>query len=161
METRTYTVYKFDELPEEGKRKALMNYSDINIDHDWWNYTYDDAENIGLKITEYDGYRCKGKLTLSGENCAKSIMANHGVVCETYKTAKDYLDNLSTLESLKDNHIDINAALEDLEEDFKHSLLEDYRIMLDKEYEHLTSDEAIIETIQSNDYDFTIDGKID
>jgi hypothetical protein len=32
---------------------------------------------------------------------------------------------------------------------------------LEKEYEYLTSDESIIETIHANEYEFTEDGKID
>ena len=54
METRTCNVYTFEELSPEGQRKAIERYYDINVDHEWWRYTYDDAEDIGLKITEFD-----------------------------------------------------------------------------------------------------------
>ena len=48
------------------------------------------------------------------------------------------------------------------------SLLDELRIdacqeiysALQKEYEYLTGDEAIIETIEANEYDFTADGKL-
>ena len=33
---KEYTVYKFDDLPKETKEKALEQYRDINVDHDWW-----------------------------------------------------------------------------------------------------------------------------
>ena len=46
------------------------------------------------------------------------------------------------------------------EDDFLQSLCEDYRIILRNEYEYLTSEEAIIETIESNEYYFTEDGKL-
>lgn len=36
METRTYNVYTWGELPEDGKRKALERYGDINVYHEWW-----------------------------------------------------------------------------------------------------------------------------
>lgn len=37
MEERKYTVYKFNELPEESKQKAIKKHWDINIDYEWWN----------------------------------------------------------------------------------------------------------------------------
>lgn len=36
MRTIEVTLYNFDELSEEGQRQALINLSDINVDHDWW-----------------------------------------------------------------------------------------------------------------------------
>jgi hypothetical protein len=49
--------------------------------------------------------------------------------------------------------------LSDIEDNFLDSLLEDYSIMLQKEYEHLQSEESIIETIVANEYEFTEEGK--
>ena len=48
----------------------------------------------------------------------------------------------------------------DMENEFLKSLLEDYSIMLQNEYEYLTSEEAIIETIEANEYEFTQAGKL-
>ena len=50
--------------------------------------------------------------------------------------------------------------LEDLNKEFLRSLCEDYRIILQKEYEYLTSEEAIIETIEVNEYEFTEEGEL-
>lgn len=36
METRTYQVYTYAELPKEAKEKALKNYHDINTEYDEW-----------------------------------------------------------------------------------------------------------------------------
>jgi hypothetical protein len=41
MQTKTYTVYKFDELDEKAKEKAIENLRYINVDHDWSEYTRD------------------------------------------------------------------------------------------------------------------------
>jgi hypothetical protein len=49
--------------------------------------------------------------------------------------------------------------LSDMEANFLDSLLEDYAIMLQKEYEYLQSEEAITETIVANEYEFTEEGK--
>lgn len=44
--------------------------------------------------------------------------------------------------------------------DFRRALQEDYASILQQEYEYLTSEEAIRETIEANDYEFTDDLKI-
>jgi len=153
METRTYNVYKFDELTPEQQQKAIREYADFNADHVWWDCTYEDASNIGLRLTSFDlgrGSYCKGEFIGTAKDTAKLIIANHGEACETYKTAKTYLaDCLRVDES------------EELDKEFLKSLLEDYRIILSKEYDYLTSDELIRESLIANDYWLTADGKID
>jgi hypothetical protein len=47
-----------------------------------------------------------------------------------------------------------------MEGEFLKSLLEDYRIILSKEYDYLTSRESIIETIEANEYEFDENGNI-
>lgn len=95
---------------------------------------------------------------------ADLILSKHGKDCETYKTTVEYRKNREEIEKefiklSKDESYDDAIGL--CEDEYLASLLEDYSIMLQKEYEYLTSEEAIIETIQSNEYMFTEDGKID
>ena len=172
--TKTYNVYKFSELSEDAKQKALEAMYDINIDYDWWNYVYEDAENIGLKITEFDLDRASfvhADTILSYTEIADRIIAEHGETCETYQTAKEFLNDRDNLvakysdgvkldEVTEENEYDFDQDCDNLEEEFHKSLCEDYRIMLQNEYEYLTSEEAIIETIEGNDYDFTEDGEL-
>ena len=47
-------VFKFEELTEEQKEKTLSKLREINVDHDWWDFIFQDAEEIGLKITSFD-----------------------------------------------------------------------------------------------------------
>ena len=156
MKTKTINLYQFSELSPEGKEKALHSLCDINVDHDWWDYIYEDAERIGLKITSFETDRyAKGKLTLSPEEVCNQITKEHGYMCETVQTAKKYLEDRANL-----GEEPSDGKLDDLKDEFLKSLLEDYRIILSKEYEYLTSDEQIIETILANDYYFTEDGKI-
>ena len=54
MKTKTINLYSFDELREESKKKAIQNLWDINVDYDWWQFIYDDAKQIGLKLTGFD-----------------------------------------------------------------------------------------------------------
>lgn len=172
METKTYKVYKFNELPEESKEKVIQNYSDINVDYEWWDCTYDDAKTVELKITSFDLDRnrhCEGEFFESAEETAHLIIDNHGEHCETYQTAKNYLKERDKLieNAPKDENGEfkdeykLDNDLDDLDSEFLKSILEDYSIILQREYEYLTSEEAIIETIEANEYNFTLDGKID
>lgn len=163
MKTKSYQVYEFDELSDEAKEKAIQNLADINVDRDWWDSVYYDAENIGLKITSFvlDRSRhAEGKFILPVYTVIQKILDDHGESCETYKTALQFKDVL-TEEKQYDEEGYVPVEYEEAEEEFLKSLLEDYSIMLQKEYEYLTSDEAIVETIQANDYEFTEDGKLD
>jgi len=184
MKTIRTKVYQFSELSDKAKQKAIEQFSDINVDYDWWQSTYEDAANIGLKITSFDLDRnrhAKGQFTDCANEVAAKILIEHGKDCETYKTAQSYLQdiedikskaNAAYLEELKEYTEDENPLTFDefLEENFadeldteadnfKQSLIEDYSIILQNECEYLQSDEAIIETIECNQYDFTEDGK--
>lgn len=166
MRTIRTKVYKFSELSEQAKEKAIEWGYDLNVSYDWWESVYEDAENIGVKITGFDIDRasyCKGDIIGTHEETAKLILEQHGEQCETYKTAKNFLAELDAVaERYKDkgeDNWDEQSEIEAQEDDFLKSLLEDYRIILSKEYDYLTSREAIIESIEANEYEFTVDGR--
>jgi hypothetical protein len=48
----------------------------------------------------------------------------------------------------------------EIEEKYTKNLSECYLYMLKNEYEYLTSEKCIIETIEANDYYFTENGKV-
>ena len=101
---------------------------------------------------------------------ATAILFHHGESCETHETAAEFIresakNNEKYPEKLDDEDYDENETARDVEqqeldEEFLKSILEDYRIMLEKQYEYLTSEDAIIETIEANEYEFTEDGKL-
>ena len=175
METREYKVYKYDELTEEQQQKVLEIHAYIFVEHDWWDSMYEDAKNVGIKITGFDLVRnrhCTGNFIEYAEDTAKKIIAEHGESCETWGTATNYLAERAELVKKysdgvfadivsDDNEYDFDKECEEIDAEFLRSILEDYSIMLQKEYEYMTSEEAIIETLRANDYDFTEDGKID
>lgn len=158
-------VYKFEELSEKAQEKVLWKLADLNADYGWWDSVYDDAQNVGLKITEFDLYRnrhCKGYFIGSAVETAEKIVAEHGSVCETHKTATTYLKDRTELVKKYngDNDDIIDNECDDLDSEFLRSILEDYSILLQKEYEYLTSKEAIMETIKLNEYEFDEHGNI-
>lgn len=161
--TKTYTTYKFDELPKEVQSIAISNLYTINVEHDWYDVIYEDASNIHLKITAFDADRgsyIKWDRQRSFEEVADAILGNHGEVCETYNLAKKYLEDLKAIESEEEKGNNPTDSLDAIDGEFEYALKEEYLSMLRKEYEYQTSEEAIKETILANDYDFTIDGKI-
>jgi hypothetical protein len=178
METKEYTVYKFNELSEEGKEKAIQNYCDINVDYEWWDGVYMDAENIGLKIVEFDldyNRHADGHLTMSMLDVVGAIWREHGTGCGTYAVATEwnteYRNRAASWlwdqrKAYPDERYDIDdfqdtGEYDDLERDFLRDLLEEYSVILQNECDYLTSEEAITETLVANDYDFTEEGKID
>src|SRR3990167_1190316 len=159
MKTITVNLYSFNELSKEAKEKALQNLIDINVDYNWWESTYEDAANIGLKITSFGLDRdshAKGEFSIYPTEAANKILSEHGENCETYKTAKNYLEEIKVIDETTED--EGQEELTDIQEEFLKSLLEDYSIILQKEYEYLTSEKALIETIEANDYTFEADG---
>jgi hypothetical protein len=164
MKTIQVNLYQFSELSENAKQNAISKLFDINVDFDWWSYIYEDAKRIGLKINEFDLDRnryCKGEFINSPTESAEIIILEHGKNCETYKTAKEFLNDLNELTSKFENIEDCpEDDIENLENEFLYSICEDYSIMLQKECEYLQSEESIIETIEINEYDFDESGNL-
>ena len=178
--TRTITVYEFGELSDEAKNVALNTFRYFNVNCNWYETVYEDAEKIGLKITEFDiavYYMNMDKNTIKGHlkqdflDVCRLIRKNHGKYTETRQTAKKYLeeyiaefnryrgnDKQNLPELLKDFQWEDEAK--DIEIDFVRALLEDYLIMLREEYEYLTSDEAVKESIELNEMKFLKNGNV-
>ncbi len=168
MRTIETTVYKFDELSEDAKQKALSNLIDINCGpgSEWWDCIYDDAKTVGIKITGFDLDRrksCEGGFIWNAEAVAQKITEEHGETCETYKTAKAFLLEMEAMEErakiaydtykfenpIEDerDYFDFDGFFEyefedernDLFEQFEKDIFNDYADMLQNGYDYLTS----------------------
>lgn len=155
----TIRIYQFEELSDIAKDNARKS----ELDYEWWDSIYDDAKSIGLKITSFELDRnryTEGYFIIDANQVASSIIANHGESCETYKDAQVYLKARAELEKL-DVHLGelekVEIKLEELEDKFLRTLLEDYSIILQKEYEYLYS--TVDESICANGYEFTENGQ--
>lgn len=186
MKTITVKAFQFSELSDAAKEKAIDWYASASGYDEWWDSTYEDAKNVGIKITGFDiRGTCDGEFIGTAEETANKIIAEHGDACETYKTAKEFLDARSKITDCLDSEQDkldamdeddeitgtdksyiqcawlvgeFETELEDLETEFQHSILEDYRIILSNELDYLQSREHIIESIEANEYDFSETG---
>ena len=171
IDTVETKVYPFDELSDEAKQAAIENLYDINVDYAWYEPTYDDAEVIGLVITEFDANHCDGQWTEDAEDVAKLIIENHGEDCETRKDAEEFIVQVGRAQAIFEamrvppydssyHEFDESDEYEELCEEFLAAICEDYSIILQKAYEYLSTEEAIIETIKANEYEFTEAGKL-
>lgn len=155
MKTIQVNVYNFDELSSEAKKKSLNKFYDLNVSNNWWQYTYADAFDVGIKITSFDIDRasyCNIEIKDVWETI-KLILHNHGEMCDTFKTTLKYEGLLGAINS--EEKPDEWTAIA---EDYKNEIAEDYLSILKHEYEYLTSESAIIESIESNGYQFLSNG---
>lgn len=172
MRTIQTTVYKFTELSETAKQNAVNELSDINVDHNWWECTYEDADFIGADIKAFDIDRGDITIEVSDiQQTAHDIVKGHGEHCETYKLAKQFIEDSDKLVSKysdgvhtdrvsEDNIEAFDEDIQELEGQFVEQLGECYLSILRNEYEYRTSEAAIIETIEANDYEFTEGGEL-
>lgn len=163
MRTIELKLYFFKELSPEVQQKVLNKFAHINTEEDWWEFVYEDAANIGLKITGFDLDRanyCKGTFIESSIKTANNILSGeyqHSKECDTYIVATKFLNELRAIEDSEEEEEHIDTS--DIENEFLEDLLNCYKKSLQEEIEYKSSKGAIIETIEANDYEFTEDGK--
>ena len=185
-------VYKFKELSETGKQKALDNLRDINVDSEYW---YDYEGKTGFSQDETNALHANG---LPKDYVIPTELIDHDNIyfylgrgsyiqlvnpsfsddevarcfCGVSKRIWSMLEHRFYVTSGRngDTKIEftycgrrefkaVNEAIEQAEErinDKIQEVLSDLR----KNYDYATGDEAIIETIEANDYEFTEDGEI-
>lgn len=178
MQQITIKTFDFDELSEEAKRKALNNLYDINTDYYWWGATCDELKyrlnEIGINCDRFywdldrANYIYMDNPTVTDEKLllkqagidlrtkdAKNAL-NEGLTIDTINHGGNFAHNevseyTNSYNPLSEDTIDsINEVLKD----FEHDALEELR----NEYEYLSSEEAVIDTIRANEYQFLDDG---
>lgn len=155
MRTIEVKVYRYSELSDDAKQKAKEWFLEGGIDQEFaWDGMKDDAKNVGIALTAWDyGRYCEGKFIPPFSEVIDKILSEHGEQCETYKTANEYK---SKFLALNDDQDDERTELED---EFLHSILEDYRIMMDGEVDFHQTDEYISDVMEANEYEFLENGK--
>lgn len=170
MRTAQINYYNFNELSDRAKDTARDWWRQGALDHDWWESIYEDAEQIGIKITGFDtGRSCEidGNFTGTPEETADKILAKHGESTDTAAEARAFLKALGAFMAAAEKDEDgelLSLSLEadrlDIVTEFLRALLEEYLVMLRSESEYQLSDEVADEMLSANAYEFTEDGKI-
>lgn len=163
MRTLRLKVYKFDELSDEAQQNALNELSDINVDPNWWDFTYEDAKDIGLKITSFNLDRnrhANGEFILAANEVAQNVLNYHGENCETYKITVSFMEVWQPIFNTYMETEEGEDELMEIEEQYLKDLLSEYSQILQNESEYLQSKESIKETILANDWDFLENGKM-
>lgn len=151
-------LFQYDELNDAAKAVARDWWlSGVGLNN-WWQQTYEDAEQAGLKITGFDLGRdsITGHFVESAQSVAAYIVSNHGETCATYTTAKDFGQRLAGLVDFEDRD---TTAFEETSAAFLKALLQDYLKLLRDEWEYQHSEPCVVENIMANEYEFTANGK--
>ena len=170
MRTAQINYYNFNELSDRAKDTARDWWRQGALDYGWWEYTYEDAAQIGLKITGFDtGRSCEitGDFIGTADETADKILAEHGDRCNTWAEANAYkktvAEFMATAEKDEDGELATYALeneREGIDREFLRALLEEYLVTLRKEEEYQLSEEVVDELLIANGYEFTEDGKI-
>ena len=149
-------VYQFDELDDKAKERAREWYRAGALDYEWWESVYEDAAQVGLKITGFDlgrGQSIDGELTMSAMESVSNIITTHGEDCDTHKLASRYYPQLLAQD------IEDEDKAQQLEEEYARELKEVYWHMLNEEMEYQLSNECVDESILANEYEFLENGQ--
>lgn len=189
MRQATVKVYSFKELDDTAKNKVLEESRSINVEFDdWHDYILDEwkakLETLGFNGVEinYSGFWSQGD---GASFTAKSIDLWTYIKSQKqgkkYASLKKWIDDgeltasverethhyyhektvSSTIES-GDTPEKLNNLIDELERELDEFVEDNSRAIykeLEKTYEDLTTDEAVIDTIEANEYEFTAEGK--
>ncbi len=181
MRQKTINIYKFKELPEDIQEKAIENnrFSEVEY-HEWWDFEYDYiAEKAQYELI--DNASVKG-FSLDRDYCI-NILCDFDIKAfidskmpEKINTAtSEFIENefnVKTYTIRNESYLDFDYpkykgkigrlfnALEEIIQEtydsFKHEALK----TLQDQYDYLISDEAIKESLLSNEAEFTDNGEI-
>ena len=155
-------IYAFEELSDKAKDKARDWYIDCGFDYEWWDFIYEDAENVGLRLREFDldgPNLCTGTLVNTAAYSINKIIRAHNTAWATYTIAQEYKRQLGALEAI--DNIDERARQEAiLEAEYEKDLLAAYLEALREEWEYLHSNKYIDESIVANEHEFFENGQI-
>jgi hypothetical protein len=182
-------VFKFEELEDYVKAKVLDKHRDWNLHNDWYEFCEEnlknDLEEIGLRLDKayFSGFWSQGdgaclevslmdldklipKLKQQGTPMREIALARKlGLSFNSKQSGHYYHENSLRFNIDADSypHKLHEKTWNDLEETVKElvqDLSRDYYRTLEKEYEYLTSDELVKESIEANELEFTKDGSI-
>ena len=181
MREMTVTVYSFAELSDDAQERALDEFRDINVEFNWYEDTFYTiraaGELLGLEIggIHFDTDSCCifDAHYRYARGAVKAIQAEfphatdlHDVARKLQALQKRHFYSLScaVTEGRSMNYYRCFRFGEDYECEDLGDIIDDFAhwawILLRGEYKRLTSDEAVKEAIEVNEYEFTEEGKL-
>jgi hypothetical protein len=183
----TIIGYTIKELEPKVREEVVNRYSEINTNHDWFDGCYEGFDEklaeYGLecmKRFEWDLYRndfefnglnikdqklLLSKLEVSKDLIPLELKTNGNYIIEMGAkdcyVKVDITDDYAmtcpdiTMDELQEVEDAIGNKLSSLIEDLQSQFLK----VLKDDYEYLTSEEAIVDSLDANDYLFTKEGK--
>jgi len=164
METITLNLYKVSELSGKIQSYVLDKYRDVMTDYQWWDFIYEDAQRIGLEISSFDIYyrTISIEYTENADVVAQNILKDWGEGTELNRLANDFIQHYTKLKEQQTfdeyGYSEQDDDIDDAEKEFLHELGEEFLSILTSDYEWRTSDEAIMEYLEDNQYMFTENG---
>ena len=181
MREMNVTVYSFAELSDDAKERALNEFRCSNVAFNWWEDTFDTIRTAGKLLgLDIDGIYFDAYLYCIFDASYEYARGAVKAIQAEFPRATDLHDVARKLQDLQKRHfysLSCNVAsqrdtnsyqcfrfgedydcedLGDIIDDFAHWA----RVLLRDEYKYLTSDEAIQEAIEANEYEFTEAGKL-
>jgi hypothetical protein len=167
-----------NDFPPSEQRKIIDNYRDINVDHDWWEFVYEHTtrvlEILGFSDIEinFSGFSSQGdgaSFTASFKPGTKTELRRRVKELKNY-APKEPTFNFEAMrfdaEELEYGNVSVyrissryyhqNTITSDNEDLIEFARSFSLRLYghLQAEYDYLTSDEAVKETLESNEYEF-------
>lgn len=187
IETYTKTIATFKELNKEQQEKVYDKLRYINTDHEWWDHTKEDfhaileilgfyniESNFSGFCSQGDGASFKAAFTLptKGDKVKDRLLKLKEYAPVYFKDAKSLLSELLDLDyQLSGYHTGLiirkstsrychNMTMQGENDNLLNvarQLATKYYRSLESEYDYLSSNEAIKETIECNEYEFNLD----
>ena len=181
MREMTTMVYSFNELSEAAQERALNAFRCINVEYDWWDGAYDtictvgnllglDIDRINFDADLYCIFNADYEYARGAVKAVKAEFPQntdlHKIASELQALQKRHFYSLSCAvrEARDMNRYSCFRFGEDYECSDLGDIIDDFahwaRILLRDEYEYLTSDDAVKEMIEANEYEFDEGGKL-
>lgn len=181
-------IYSFEDILKNDtlKEKVLKKYSDINTDYDWWDFIVDDFKNNDIFevnnvyfsgfYSQGDGAMFEGKVKdfskfIDNPRILKLYKKDLIYIYCSFKHSGHYYHEKSyychfEYELYKDSNYNNSYIekylynLEDKIRDYYETLCKELYKTLEDNYDYYTSEEAILETLETNDYEYDSEGNI-
>lgn len=153
MQTQTINTFLFSELPDEIKKKVLIKYADRGTIDWWYENTFEEAKENGIRLTGFDlgrGQKIEGTFIWDHLEVANNILKNIIDMHPLFTISEQF-------KKQRDEAID-EYKLDELQNQYEKDILWQYWKMLKDEYEHFYSDEYLEEFFDIHEYQFTENG---